>query len=75
MYSVAKHQPKPAQVLSEKCYVCDAMNQTMAILTPATYYNPIDVVNAVYQVGDHDFVSIALILAAGRGPPVSSIYC
>lgn len=75
LYSVAKHQPKPAQVVSEKCYVCDAMHQTAAILNPATYFNPIIAANQVYQAGDYNFISIALILAAGRAPPVSSFIC
>ena len=75
LYSVAKYQPKPAQVLTEKCYACDAMHQTAAILNPTTYYNPVVAANAVYQVGDYNFVSISLILASGRAPPVSSVYC
>ncbi len=75
LYSVAKHQPKPVHVVTDKCYVCDAMHQTAAILNQTTYYNPVVVANHIYQVGDYNFVSISLILAAGRGPPVSSVYC
>ncbi len=75
LHSVAKHQHKSSQVITEKCYVCDAMHHTAAILNPATYFNPIVAANQVYQVGDYNFVSIALILAAGRAPPVSSIIC
>ena len=75
LYSVAKHQPKPAHVLTEKCYVCDAMHQTAAILTQTTYYIPVVTSQPVYQVGDYNFISISLILAAGRAPPVSSVYC
>lgn len=72
LYSTTKYQPKQAHVLSEKCYVCDAMHQTAAILNPATYFNPVLAANQVYQPADYNFVSIALILAAGRAPPVSS---
>lgn len=75
LYSVAKHQPKPDHVLTEKCYVCDVMHKTLAILNPATYYNPVIVAQPIYQFGDYNFVSISLILAAGRAPPVSSVYC
>ena len=37
-----------------------------------TYFSPVVVCEHVYKAGDYNFVSIALVLAAGRAPPVVS---
>ena len=71
LYDVAKHQPKPANTLQEKCYVCDAMHNTAMVLNNTLYYNPLVATNHIYKVGDYNFISIALVLAAGRAPPAS----
>ena len=74
-HSIAKHQPRPATTLQEKCYLCDAMYQTAMILDHPSYYHPIVVTSHIFKVGDYNFKSIALILAAGRAPPVSYPAC
>lgn len=62
-----KHQS--AQTVQEKCGLCDAMHHVNAIIEPAISFNPNIVTNHFYKVYNYDFVSIALILSAGRAPP------
>jgi hypothetical protein len=57
-------------IVQEKCSVCDAMHHTNAIINQVTYFNPNIVTKHFYRVYNYDFVSIALILSAGRAPPV-----
>ena len=69
------HQPVKEQsrtTVQEKCSLCDAMHHTNAILNQHFYYSPNIVTNHFYQVYNYDFVSIALVLSAGRAPPVSA---
>jgi hypothetical protein len=73
--SVAKHKQAPATTLQEKCYLCDAMHHTAMVLNHPSYYHPIVVTDHIFKVGDYNFKSISLILAAGRGPPVIYSTC
>ena len=57
-------------VVQEKCSFCDAMHHTNAVINQVTYFNPNIVTKHFYRVYNYDFVSIALILSAGRAPPV-----
>jgi len=57
--------------LSEKCQLCDAMHHNAMALTDHQYFIPNISSDHVYKQGKYDFVSIALILSAGRSPPVS----
>lgn len=68
--SVSKNHPKPALVLQEKCYMCDAMHYNAMIINHNAYYFPVVVQDHIYKTGDYDFISIALVLSAGRAPPV-----
>lgn len=61
--------------LQEKCHLCDAMHHTAMILNHPLNYSPIVVTDHIFKVGDYNFKSISLILAAGRGPPVSYSAC
>ncbi|WP_460695100.1 hypothetical protein [Mucilaginibacter puniceus] len=72
---IAKHNQDPTTTLQEKCYLCDAMHHTNMVLNNPSYYHPIVITNHVFRVGDYNFKSIALILAAGRGPPVFYSAC
>ncbi len=73
--SITKHQPGTTTTLQEKCYLCDAMHHTAMVFDQTSYYHPIVVTNHIFKVGDYNFKSISLILAAGRGPPVSYSAC
>ena len=72
---IDKQNPEPTTTLQEKCYLCDAMHHTAMVLNHPSYYHPIVVTDHIFKVGDYNFKSIALILAAGRGPPVSYSAC
>ena len=75
VYSVSKNQPRPATVLLEKCYMCDAMHHNAVILSQNMYFNPVVVTMHIFKTGDYNFISIALVLAAGRAPPLNSFSC
>ena len=68
-----KHQP--TTTLQEKCYMCDAMHHTAMVVDHYVYFHPVSSTEHLFKVGDYDFVSIALILSAGRAPPVTPISC
>ena len=72
---IAKHKQGPTTTLQEKCYLCDVMHHTAMMLNHPSYYHPIIVTDHIFKVGDYSFKSIALILAAGRGPPASYSAC
>lgn len=57
------------QTLSEKCSICDQMHHTqMALFSHAMPAVVVTVTETQYD-RQHDYKGIALILAAGRGPP------
>ncbi len=58
-------------VVSEKCQLCDAMHHNIMLTHNHAYFTPDEVNNHFYKQGQYDFVSIALILSAGRAPPVA----
>lgn len=74
-FNVSKNQPKPAVTVQEKCYMCDAMHHNAMEITHAAYYSPCFINGHVYKTGDYNFISIALVLSAGRAPPVASFNC
>lgn len=57
--------------VSEKCQLCDAMHHISATLTDQQYFNSVVAADHFYKLGKYDFISISLILSAGRSPPVS----
>ncbi|MFD2863284.1 hypothetical protein [Mucilaginibacter antarcticus] len=68
----ANHQTGP--IVQEKCSACDAMHHLNAVISPDTYIS-LNIVTKHFQpVYNYTFVSIALILSAGRGPP-ALVYC
>jgi hypothetical protein len=67
-YHVA-HAPS-GTIIQEKCALCDAMHHTNAIINTYTYTSLNIVTKHFYKVYNYDFISIALVLSAGRAPPV-----
>ncbi|HTK18649.1 MAG TPA: hypothetical protein VL442_04030 [Mucilaginibacter sp.] len=66
------HQTAQNQTtVSEKCQICDAMHHTSMTLPDNHYFIPTVSSDHVYKQGKYDFISISLILSAGRSPPVS----
>ncbi|HWZ36474.1 MAG TPA: hypothetical protein VNW51_09955 [Mucilaginibacter sp.] len=62
----------PHTTLQEKCSVCDAMHHINAVINQYSYFGPNIVTKHFYKAYNYDFVSIALILSAGRAPPVAA---
>ncbi|HVV56270.1 MAG TPA: hypothetical protein VHC47_13135 [Mucilaginibacter sp.] len=54
---------------SEKCQLCDAMHHNSMVKASEAHFAPILITSHVYPQEKYDFVSIALILSAGRSPP------
>jgi hypothetical protein len=73
--SLSKNQPKPATSVTEKCYMCDVMHHSAMTINQQTYFSPVVVTGHLFKVGDYDFISIALVLSAGRAPPGISYSC
>lgn len=65
------HLAEGRQTVKEKCLMCDAMHHTDAVAVSNTsFLIPLVTSDHVFKPGDYDFISIALILSAGRAPPV-----
>jgi len=68
-YQDPNNQPK--QTVTENCRLCDAMHHnTMAVSTPV-FFAPVVTASYFYKAVNHDFISVALILSAGRSPPMA----
>jgi len=66
------HQTAQNQTtVSEKCQICDAMHHTSMTLADNHYFIPTVSSDHVYKQGKYAFISISLVLSAGRSPPVS----
>jgi len=62
---------QPKQTVTENCRLCDAMrHNTMAVNTPV-FFAPVVTESYFYKAVNHDFISVALILSAGRSPPMA----
>lgn len=61
---------KAGTTVQEKCSLCDAMHHTNAVVEYFVYYSPNIVTKHFYKAYNYNFISIALVLAAGRAPPV-----
>ncbi|MGN8067842.1 DUF2946 family protein [Mucilaginibacter sp. 22184] len=66
------HQQPQQQTLKEKCYLCDAMHHQAAVIDQAFYLIPQVATLHFFKASDYGFVSIGLVLAAGRAPPALS---
>jgi hypothetical protein len=63
---------KQQQIIKERCYLCDAMHHQAAIIDDLFHFAPQVIEIHFYKTCDYDFVSMGLVLAAGRAPPVLS---
>ena len=59
------------QTVTEKCQLCDAMHHNSMLVENQQYFSPAVAADHFYTPGKYDFISIALILSADRGPPLS----
>jgi hypothetical protein len=59
------------QTVTEKCQLCDAMHHNSMTIYNAHYFSPVVSSDYFYTHIKYDFVSIGLILSAGRSPPRS----
>jgi hypothetical protein len=59
------------QTLTDKCRLCDAMHHTNMVLNQPVYGQQPSVSNFILIARTYNFVSLSLILAPGRAPPVS----
>ncbi|SDP99596.1 hypothetical protein SAMN05428975_5081 [Mucilaginibacter sp. OK268] len=71
VYATADHSHQQ-QTVKEKCYLCDAMHHQAAVIDQAFCLVPQVATLHFFKASDYSFVSIALVLAAGRAPPVLS---
>ncbi|WP_143014103.1 hypothetical protein [Mucilaginibacter pineti] len=60
------------QTITEKCYMCDAMHHHNAVIDTPLYVVPQTAIGYVFKACHYNFVSISLVLAAGRAPPAIS---
>ncbi|WP_183562471.1 hypothetical protein [Mucilaginibacter sp. SP1R1] len=60
------------QTVKEKCYMCDAMHHQAAIMDSPFHFGPQIAAIHFFKASDYDFVSMSLVLAAGRAPPLLS---
>jgi len=69
----AYHSPEtqPKQTITENCQLCDAMHHNSMEVFSSVYFAPFTVSAYYYKVVQHNFISIALILSAGRSPPIA----
>ena len=60
-------------IVKEKCEICDSMHHNaMELSAGAEFHAPLFITKHIFKSSQYDFTSIALILAAGRAPPVAS---
>ncbi|PWK72464.1 hypothetical protein LX99_04321 [Mucilaginibacter oryzae] len=69
----SSHIAADRATVKEKCSLCDAMHHADAVVVVGNLFLiPLAPSAHVFKQGDYNFVSIALILAAGRAPPVTA---
>jgi hypothetical protein len=66
-----KHVNTENHTFKEKCQVCDAMHHSFMDIAQQASHVPLTESKHVYTKFDYEFVSISLILSAGRSPPIS----
>jgi hypothetical protein len=62
---------KHRQTVSEKCQLCDAMHFNSATLNHQIHFQAALTSTSLFIPGTYDFISLSLILSAGRSPPLS----
>jgi len=71
---VVYHNPEtsPKTTISENCRLCDAMQHNQMAVSSQVHFAPVAVTAYTYKNVKYHFISIALILSAGRSPPSAS---
>ncbi|MEO7213252.1 hypothetical protein [Mucilaginibacter sp.] len=75
IHASANHDCKRSShtIVKEKCEICDSMHHNaMELSAGAEYHAPLFITKHTFKSSQYDFTSIALILAAGRAPPIAS---
>ncbi|MFI5159350.1 MAG: hypothetical protein ACHQF4_10825 [Sphingobacteriales bacterium] len=69
----AYHSPhtQPKQTVTENCQLCDAMHHNAMEVFSSAYFAPFTISGYYYKAVKHNFISVALILSAGRSPPIA----
>lgn len=72
---LAYHTPnaQPKQTVTENCRLCDAMHHNGMAVNNQVFFAPVTVGSYIFKAVHYDFVSIALILSAGRAPPLAQL--
>ena len=68
----AVHDHQQHQTVKEKCYMCDVMHHQAAVIDSPSYFSPQVIALHFFKAPVYSFVSMGLVLAAGRAPPVLS---
>jgi hypothetical protein len=61
----------PQQTVSENCPLCDTMHHNVMAVSSQAFFAPVTVSDYVHKAVHYNFISIALVLSAGRAPPVA----
>jgi hypothetical protein len=61
----------PQQTVTENCQLCDTMHHNAMAVNSQVFFAPVAVSNYTYKAVSYNFISIALVLAAGRAPPLA----
>jgi len=62
---------QPKQTVTENCQLCDVMHHNAMAVNSVVYFAPVTVSQYFYKAISHHFISISLVLAAGRAPPLA----
>jgi hypothetical protein len=65
------HPSAHQQTVTEKCQLCDAMHFSRATINHQVYFQPAAAGITLFIPDAYNFVSMSLILSAGRSPPLS----
>jgi hypothetical protein len=70
-----KQETLPKQTVTENCRLCDAMQHNQMMVSGQVHFAPVTVTAYTYKTIKYRFISIALILSAGRSPPLAAYSC
>jgi hypothetical protein len=62
---------QPVQTVTDKCDICDMMNHTHMAIFYNGAISPLVTICNTHYTRQHNYKGIALILAAGRAPPIA----
>jgi hypothetical protein len=67
------HSPNssPKQTVAENCQLCDTMHHNAMAVYSQVFFAPVAFSSYTYKAVSYNFISIALVLSAGRAPPMA----